>query len=102
MKYDQYDFTDLMEKLKEPGFLEQFLPLFERTARLKTIPDMIKKRVGLYDGSVWTYKKIAQTVPCLQVHPRGLKKIGDPLCAARVRECIWIGLKLISKNLSCH
>jgi len=102
MKYDQYNFLPLIERLKEPGYLDQFLPLFEKTTRYKTIPDMIRKRLGLYDGKVWTYKEIANTTPCLQVHPRSLKKIGDPLCAARIRECLYVAYKLITRNLPCN
>ncbi len=92
------DFSSLIAKLKEPGYLEEFIHLFQKTPRFSTIPDMIKKRLGLYDGKIWTYKEIAQSIPCLQVHPRSLKKIGDPLCPQRIRVCIYIGYKLIEKN----
>ena len=54
----QTDYLDLIERLKVPGYLDSLEHLFQKTERTKTIPLMIKKKIGLHDGKIWTYENI--------------------------------------------
>lgn len=98
-------YYDLQNRLKNPGYLDSFLHLFQSTKRKKTIPDMIKKRIGLVDGKKWTYDEIGESIGCLQVHPCSNKKIGEGLSRERVRQCLFKGYQIIlkeEKERVCH
>jgi len=90
-------YKEVIERLKEPGYLDKFKHHFYDTPRHSTIPEMLQKRLGLADGRKWTYKEIGQTLGGLRVHPRSGKLVGSPLSQERVRQCLIYGYRIIMK-----
>lgn len=89
------DFKHVIELLKIPGQIESFEHLFQRTPRLKTIPEMIKKRLGFYDGIIWTYKKIGESMSSSID-----RSVGDSLSTERIRQCLDKGYRIILRELA--
>ncbi len=94
----QTDYLDLIERLKVPGYLNSLEHLFQKTERTKTIPLMIKKKIGLHDGTIWTYEKIGNEVGWVSNIKKKYGHDGTVLSRERVRQCIFKGYRIILKN----
>lgn len=96
------DYKELIERLKQPGYLEKFLHLFQDTPRLRTVPSMIEKRIGLFDGRIWQYNEIGlSTIPFVTYIKCGCEKLADKrngVSSERVRQRLMNAYKLILEN----
>ena len=94
----QTDYLDLIERLKVPGYLDSLEHLFQKTERTKTIPLMIKKKIGLHDGKIWTYENIGNELGWVSNIKKKYGHDGTVLSRERVRQCIFKGYRIILRN----